>query len=149
MYCRVDGYVSRPKYTAGDYVAEGQVLFTVEAPDLKNAVDEAEAALATAISQNDYAEQHYRAVAKAYESRAVSKMEVAEALSSRDQSRAAINSAKARLSDARQQLGYCTIKAPFSGHITMNEHSGGSYVNGARGPGHSVRRCLGDCSLLD
>ena len=134
VYCRVDGYVSRPKYTAGDYVAEGQVLFTVEAPDLKNAVDEAEAALATAISQNDYAEQHYRAVAKAYESRAVSKMEVAEALSSRDQSRAAINSAKARLSDARQQLGYCTIKAPFSGHITMNEHSGGSYVNGAGSP---------------
>ena len=83
VYCRVDGYVSRPKYTAGDYVAEGQVLFTVEAPDLKNAVDEAEAALATAISQNDYAEQHYRAVAKAYESRAVSKMEVAEALRDR------------------------------------------------------------------
>ena len=87
VYCRVDGYVSRPKYTAGDYVTEGQVLFTVDAPDLKNAVDEAEAALATAISQNEYAEQHYQAVAKAYKSQAVSKMEVAEALSSRDQSR--------------------------------------------------------------
>ncbi len=134
VYCRVDGYVSRPKYTAGDYVTEGQVLFTVDAPDLKNAVDEAEAALATAISQNEYAEQHYQAVAKAYKSQAVSKMEVAEALSSRDQSRSAINSAQARLNDARQQLGYCTIKAPFSGHISINEHSGGSYVNGAGSP---------------
>lgn len=134
VYCRVDGYVSRPKYTAGDFVRQGEVLFTISAPDLQNAVNEAEADLATAISQNDYAEQHYLAVAKAYESQAVSKMEVAEALNSRDQSRASINSARARLADARQQLGYCTVTAPFSGHISINEHSGGSYVNGAGDP---------------
>lgn len=134
VYCRVDGYVSSPRYTAGDYVRQGEILFTVEAPDLKNAVDEAEAALATAISQNDYAEQHYLAVAKAYESQAVSKMEVAEALSSRDQSRASVSSARASLADARQKLGYCTITAPFSGHISINERSGGSYVNGGADP---------------
>lgn len=134
VYCRVNGYVSRRKYNAGDYVREGQVLFTIDAPDLRNAVAEAEAALMTAKSQNEYAEQHYKAVAKAFESRAVSKMEVAEALSSRDQSRAAVNSARARLADAREQLGYCTVRAPFSGHISINKRSGGSYVNGAGSP---------------
>lgn len=134
VFCRVDGYVSSRKYNAGDYVKAGQVLFTVDAPDLKNAVAEAEAALATARSQNEYAEQHYLAVEKAYASQAVSKMEVAQAQSARDQSRAAVNSAKAQLADARQQLGYCTVRAPFSGHITMNERSGGSYVNGAASP---------------
>ena len=134
VFCRVDGYVSLPKYKAGDFVRQGQVLFTISAPELRNAVSEAEAALATARSQNEYAEQHYQAVAKAYESKAVSKMEVAQALSARDQSRSAINSARARLADARQQLGYCTVTAPFSGHISINEHSGGSYVNGAGAP---------------
>lgn len=134
VYCRVNGYVSQPRYKGGDFVRQGEILFTIDAPDLKNAVDEAQAALATAQSQNDYAEQHYQAVAKAYESQAVSKMEVAEALSSRDQSRAAINSAKARLADAQQEYGYCTVRAPFSGHISSNIHSGGSYVNGAGSP---------------
>lgn len=134
VYCRVNGYISKAKYTGGDYVHEGQILFTIDAPDIKNDVSEAEAALSTAISQNEYAEQHYKAVAQAYESRAVSKMEVADAQNTRDQSRAAVISAQARLENARQQLGYCTITAPFSGHITTGRYSGGSYVNGSGSP---------------
>lgn len=134
VMCRVNGYVSGKHYTAGEFVKEGQLLFTVASSSYKNAVDEAEAALATAKSENEYAEQHYTAVAKAYESNAVSKMEVAEALSNRDQSRSAIKSAEARLADARTTLGYCTITAPMSGHITMNEFSAGAYVSGEGSP---------------
>lgn len=134
VVCRVNGYVSRPKYTGGDFVKQGQLLFTVDTETYAIAVREAEAALATARSENEYAEQHYTAVAKAYESNAVSKMEVAQALSARDQSRSAIKSAEARLADARVQLGYCTITAPISGHITINDHSGGSYVSGEGAP---------------
>ena len=59
VMCRVDGYVSGKHYTAGEFVKEGQVLFTVASSSYKNAVDEAEAALATAKSENEYAEQHH------------------------------------------------------------------------------------------
>lgn len=134
VMCKANGTISAPLYTPGEYVRQGQVLFTVSAPLLADAVSEAEAALATARSENTYAEQHYEAVARALQSNAVSKMEVSQALSARDQSRAAVKNAEAALSTARTRLGYCTITAPIAGHITMNELSGGSYISGEGAP---------------
>lgn len=134
VVCRVNGTVSGPLYTAGDYVRKGQVLYTVESSTVRDAVREAEASLASARSENEYAEEHYLAVSKALESNAVSKMEVAQALSARDQSRAAVKNAEAALSTARTRLGYCTITAPVSGHATINNYSGGSYISGEGAP---------------
>lgn len=127
---RVSGTVSGPLYTSGDYVRAGQLLFTIDSPDARNALAEAEASLAQARSTNAYAEEHYSAMARALESNAVSKMEVAQALSARDQSRAAIRNAEAALAQARVRMGYCRVTAPVSGHITENAVSGGSYIAG-------------------
>lgn len=134
VVCRVNGTVSAPRYKPGQLVRRGQVLFTIDAPDLRDAVSEAEAALATARSENAYAEEHYQAVSRALESHAVSKMEVSQALSARDQSRAAIKNAEAALSSARTRLGYCTVTAPIDGHITIHNYSGGTYVPGEGAP---------------
>lgn len=134
VVCRVNGTVSGPLYTAGDYVRKGQLLYTVDSPETREAVREAEAALASARSSNAYAEEHYEAVNRALASNAVSKMEVAQALSARDQSRADIKNAEAALAQARTRLGYCTITAPVSGHATINNYSGGSYIAGEGAP---------------
>lgn len=134
VVCRVNGTVSGPLYTAGDFVRKGQVLYTVESSTIRDEVRQAEASLASARSENEYAEEHYLAVSRALESNAVSKMEVAQALSARDQSRAAVRTAEAALSTARTRLGYCTITAPVSGHATINNYSGGSYIAGEGEP---------------
>lgn len=134
IVARVNGYVSGALYNGGDYVSPGQVLFTIRNEQYTNAVTNAQANLETAKSENEYAEQHYTAVQKAHQSNAVSDMELAQALSSRDQSRAAIESAKAALDDARQNLGYCTLRAPFGGHMSTNVYAEGSYVSGAAAP---------------
>lgn len=134
VVCIVDGTLSRPRFAGGQHVREGQVLFTIDSQTIRDEVSQAEATLATARSQNEYAEAHYLAVSRALESNAVSKMEVSQALSARDQSRAAVKNAEAVLSAVRVKLGDCTITAPISGHITTHELDGGEFVSGAVTP---------------
>lgn len=131
---RVNGTVSAPMYTAGDKVKKGQVLFTISSSTYPNNVKEAEAALATAISNNKYAETHYEAVSNAYEKNAVSQMELEQALNARDQSRSAIKTAESQLADARNDLDKCTVRAEADGHISTNEYSGGNYISGEDSP---------------
>ena len=134
IVARVSGTVSGANYQGGEEVKAGQLLFTIDPTQYQNAVATAQASLATAKSQNEYAEQHYTAVEKAFQSHAVSQMELAQALSDRDQSRAAIKSAEAALADARLQLSYCYIRAPYSGRISTNAYSMGTFVNGSASP---------------
>lgn len=134
IVARVNGVLLTTPYNGGDYVRKGQLIATIDPTTYQNAVTEAEAALATARSNNAYAEEHYEAVAAAFAHNAVSKMEVAQALSDRDNSRASINSAQAQLADARRRLSYCTITAPMSGRITISNYSCGAYIPGENSP---------------
>lgn len=134
IVARVSGTVSGANYKGGESVSAGQLLFTIDPTTYENAVKTAEANLATAQSENTYAEQHYTAVEKAFQSHAVSQMELAQALSSRDQSRAAVKSAEAALNDARTQLSYCYIRAPYAGKISTNVYAPGTFINGAASP---------------
>ena len=87
---KVNGILSAPLYDGGEYVKEGQLLFTIDNSEYTNALNSALANLSKAKSDNAYAEQHYEAVNKAYSKNAVSQMELSQALNARDQSRAAI-----------------------------------------------------------
>lgn len=134
VVARVNGRVSGPTFKGGDYVTKGQVLFTIDSNNYNIAFNSAKANLEKAKADNAYAEQHYQAVSRAYDKNAVSQMELAQALSNRDQSRAAIEGAKAALNDAALNVEYCTVKAPISGYITSNAYSGGTFVTGENSP---------------
>lgn len=134
VVCRVNGTLVSQNYHSGDIVRKGQVLFTIDGSTYRNNLAEAEATLATAESNNRYAESHYEAVARAFTSNAVSQMEVSQALSNRDQSRASVKNAQAALNQARQDLDKCTIRAPFDGRITSCIYSVGAYISGEGNP---------------
>lgn len=134
VVARVNGTLLRKLYKSGDYVKQGQVLFILESTIYANAAAEARASLATAKSQYEYAKREYQAMQVALKEDAVAEMEVLKSKSSMEQAEAAIRNAKAALSDAQTNMGYCTIRAPFSGYIsdaTLNE---GAYVGGAAQP---------------
>lgn len=131
---RVNGLLLASHFTGGDHVNKGQILFSIDPTTYKIAVDEAEASLQEAISANEYAEQHYEAVARAFELNAVSRMELAQALSNRDQSRASVQNARAQLAQARETLGYCTVAAPLSGRISLSNYSPGAFIAGGTSP---------------
>ncbi len=134
IVARVDGNLMSMNYGSGDFVKEGTVLFTIEDRNYRDAVSRAQAALETARSSYQYASSRYEAMKKALESDAVSAMEVQQAKSAMEQAEADIKSATAALQTANTSLSYCTIRAPFDGHVTSNTFDVGSYISGAAAP---------------
>lgn len=134
LVARVDGYLTSHPYKAGDYVSKGQVLFTIESKQYVEAVNQAKAQLANEQAQYDYYAKNYAAMQKAYASDAVSQMDVLQAQSNMETSAASVNSAKASLATALNNLSYCTVRAPFSGRITSTPYSNGAYLAGGGSP---------------
>lgn len=131
---RVNGQILTTNYTFGDHVNKGQVLFTIESDTYRDRVAQAQASLATAKSEYEYASKHYDAMQKALQSDAVSKIEVLQAKSAMETSAAAIKNAQAALETAQTNLGYCTVHAPISGLITRPAFGAGAYISGEGSP---------------
>lgn len=131
---RVNGTLLTRTYDSGSLVKKGQVLFTIEPTKYRDAVQQASAALQTAKSEYEYASNQYAAMKKALESDAVSQMDVIHAQSSMEQAEAAIKQAQASLSTAQTNLGYCTVRAPITGHITTSTVDPGSFISGEGSP---------------
>lgn len=130
----VSGRLLTKNFESGSYVTKGQVLFTIESTKYRDAVQEAQASLASATSQRDYYANQSSAMQKAYEKDAVSKMELLQSQSSLRQAEASIRNASAALENAQTMLSKCTVRAPVSGYITLNEVSVGNYINGEGNP---------------
>lgn len=131
---RVNGYLTSKNYTSGDFVKKGQLLFTIEDTQYADRVRQAQSDLETAIANNTYATNRYKAMKKALESDAVSQMDVVQAESNMNQSIASVESAKAALRTARTMLGYCRVTSPVDGHISTSTLNVGDYVAGEASP---------------
>lgn len=130
----VSGHVQAKTFDKGTVVQKGQTLIIIDPVPYRDAVQQAQAALTTAISTRDYALEHYKAVKKALESDAVSKMEVIQAESAYKQAEASINNARAALETAQRNLAFCTVKAPISGRVSDSPFFVGDYCNGGASP---------------
>ncbi|MCX4264411.1 MAG: efflux RND transporter periplasmic adaptor subunit [Muribaculaceae bacterium] len=131
---RVNGYLLSANYNSGDLVKKGKVLFRIEDTSYRDAVAKAEAALATAEGNLQYAETRYNAMEEALKGDAVSEMEVKEAQSTLVECKAAVKQARASLQQARTTLSYCTVTAPFDGHVSDTKISVGGFVGGEASP---------------
>ena len=134
LVARVDGYLMSHPFEGGSFVKKGTVLFTIEDKSYRDAVAKAEAELADAKSTYQYASSQYEAMKEAYESDAVSQMEVLQAKNSMETAAADIKSAEASLRTARTTLGYCTVTAPCDGHVTCGAFDLGTYLAGSGSP---------------
>ncbi len=134
VVARVNGTILNQLFKPGDYVRSGQPLFTIESTIYRDAVKEAQAQLSDANSAYGYASRQYDAMKRALASDAVAEMEVIKAKSTMEQAQAQIRQAQAALKDAQTKLGYCTVRAPFSGYITDATLKPGAYVGGEMSP---------------
>lgn len=132
--CRVNGTLLSQNYKDGDIVKKGQLLFTIEDTQYRNAVQQMQGQLENALSANQYNEKQYEAMKKAYESDAVSQMELLQSKSSFEEGLASIKTAKANLQTAQTNLGYCRITAPITGRITKANYQPGQEIYGSVSP---------------
>ena len=134
LVARVNGYLTSKPYEKGAFVKKGTVLFTIESRNYQDAVTQARAQLADAQSSYAYNSKNYAAMQEALKSDAVSQMEVLQSKNAMEASQASINEAQAALKQAQTTLGYCTVRAPFDGHVTDADYDVGAYLAGSGAP---------------
>ena len=134
IMARVDGVIKKIHVQSGSKVKKGQLLYSIEDSKYRDAVNQAKANLATAESSHAYYARQVEALKKAFQSQAVSEMELLQGISNMEQASAQIENYKAALSNAQTMLGYCEIRAPFDGTISLQEFDEGAYVNGETTP---------------
>jgi RND family efflux transporter MFP subunit len=134
LVARVNGFLLNQPYKSGAFVKKGTVLFEIEDRNYRDALRQAESQLASAKATNDYAASHYAAVKRALESDAVSAMEVEQAKSALREAEAAVRNAEAAVEQARTNLSYCTVVAPFDGSVSLSNFNDGAYLSGEGSP---------------
>lgn len=131
---RVNGTLLTKNFNGGDIVNKGQLLFTIDDTQYRNAVNQVQGQLENAISANDYNAKQYEAMKKAFQADAVSEMELLQSKSSYEEGLASIKTARANLNTAQTNLSYCRITAPFTGRITDATLQVGAYIDGSASP---------------
>jgi len=128
LRARVKGFLGPRKFSDGDLVKEGQVLFTIEPEPYQAAVDQkiaqrdaAKAALTNAQLQLTRAEELLR-------SKTGTQVTYDQRLSEQLQAKAQLEDASAQLRDAEIQLSYTQIKSPIDGRIGRAAVSPGNIV---------------------
>lgn len=112
----------------GDAVAAGQTLATLDQITLSEDVRAAEAAVAAAQAQADYARQSFARVDELNRRGVASNAQIEQATASRDSTSAALRAAEADLARARDAETFGTLKAPAAGLITSVEAEPGAVV---------------------
>lgn len=134
IVARVNGNIIAKHYADGEHVREGQPLLSIDPATYSNRLRQAEAQLSSAIASEEFASKQYEAMKKALESDAVSKMDVIQAESNWREAQAQIKNCRAAVDNARQMLGWCTIRAPFGGQVSAPNYTIGAYVGGEGSP---------------
>jgi RND family efflux transporter MFP subunit len=141
---RVFGYLKSIDFTDGDYVKEGQTLFTIEP-------DEYEATHQQSLSKVDLNAANLE-LAKAKHARnetlvrtgAVSREDFEETRAAVLSAEAAITAAKADANRTAVDLKYTVLKAPISGRIDRAFVSKGNLLTGGQGSGTLLTKIVNE-----
>jgi membrane fusion protein (multidrug efflux system) len=125
---RVDGLVESLNFKEGNIVTKGQLLYTIDPLPYQAKVNDAQGALAEVEARLAKTKSDYDMMVPLAKMNAVSQRELIAAKSAYNASLASINSSKAKLENAKLELGYCRIVAPISGMIGISKVRVGDYV---------------------
>ena len=112
---RVKGFLLKRHFDEGTIVSEGDLLFEIDPREYRAAVDRAAAAVAVARTAVGLYDATLKRMEEAYQSRAVSELEVLESRAQRDAGVARVAEALAQLQTAELDLSYTKIVSPITG----------------------------------
>lgn len=122
---RISGYIDEVYFKDGSVVKKGDPLYLIDPRPFQAEVDSAAAQLQTDQQKLDFAEIQAQRYTKLYKENATSEQTMQDKVSNRDQLLATVAKDKANLENAKLNLGYTSITAPFSGYIQKtNLHEG-------------------------
>src|SRR3954454_10359067 len=127
---RVAGIMLKRAFVEGAPVKQGQSLYTIDPESFQAVVARAEAYVAAAEARYDQAKRNAARLKPLYAEKAVSQKENDDAVSAEAIGAADLKAARARLDEARLNLGYTKVEAPVSGVASRSLRSEGSLVSG-------------------
>ncbi len=128
---RVEGYLEKMLFEEGTQVKKNQVLFIINPDQYKAKVDKARAQLKKDEAQAMKAKRDLERIRPLYSQNAASQLDLDNAVAAYETATASVAMSKADLAQAELELGFTTVRAPISGHISESQVDLGTLV----GPG--------------
>ncbi|ALK97504.1 RND transporter MFP subunit [Massilia sp. WF1] len=149
IYARVSGYLARWNVDIGAPVKAGQVLATIETPDLDQDLRQAQAQLAVARSNLALAESTAKRWQSLVAQQAVSKQEAEEKQGDFVSKQSNVQALQASVDRQQALKRYTQLVAPFDGVVTARNTDVGALVNaGASGASGSELFVVSDLRRL-
>lgn len=130
---RVSGHLEEVRFQAGQLVAKGDVLFTIDPRWHRARFDLARAQLKQARARADVAEREAKRAADLLAAAAISSEEADARRSRAIEAHAAVASAEAALVTAQLDLEHTEVRAPINGRVSRALVTAGNLVSGAPG----------------
>jgi RND family efflux transporter MFP subunit len=134
-YARVSGYLKMWYKDIGAHVTAGELLATIETPDLDQELLQAKANLAVAEANSHLAAVTASRWQKLLKSDSVSVQAVDVKVGDADAKEASVNAAQASVARLEAQEGFKRIVAPFNGVITARRTDVGALIDAGSGVG--------------
>jgi membrane fusion protein, multidrug efflux system len=117
LRARVTGFLTQRNFEDGDYVTRGDLLYVIEQEPYQAALEIAEATVAQTEASLETAGKYLNRLGTVKDTGGISKANVDNAEGNVLEIRAMLKERRARLVQARLNLGYTEIRAPISGKI--------------------------------
>ena len=125
---RVEGELTSMNFIEGRSVEEDQLLYTIDPEPFESKVVEAQGSLAEARTKLAKAKSDLDRIRPLASMNAVSQSDLDGAVAQHEAALGALQSAEARVDQARIELGYTRIHAPISGRIGISKARVGEFV---------------------
>ena len=126
---RVEGWVTSVNFKEGSQVKKGDLLYVIDDIEYRNRVDRQASEVTRAQTELVRAESELSRVRPLTEMNALSKKDLDNAVAEFEAAKAHVAATKSTLENARIELGYTRVTAPFSGIIGISNVREGDYVS--------------------
>ena len=129
VYARTDGYLKKWYFDIGAHVKEGQLLVTIQSPEIDEQLAQAQSTLATAQANLQLAQitnERYQAM---FQKHAVSQQDADNAAGSYAANKAIVDADMASVRHYEALVSFEKVYAPFAGVITARNTDIGDLIN--------------------
>jgi len=127
---RVSGILLTRNFKEGAAVKRGESLYSIDPAPFEAALQRAEADVAAAAARYEQSQRNAARLKPLYAEKAVSQKDYDDTVSAEAIIGADLKAARARLTEARLNLGYSRVESPISGVASRSLRSEGTLVSG-------------------